>query len=120
MPEGSHYIFIDGGMADNPRPMMYQSSYSFDVVSPTSTDRTTYTIAGKFCESGDILASNITLPITQPNQHIVVYGTGAYNYSMASNYNRFCKPAMVLVNQGSSRVIIARETYDDIIRYDAP
>ena len=120
VPEGSHYIFIDGGMADNPRPMMYQSSYSFDVVSPTSTDRTTYTIAGKFCESGDILASNITLPITQPNQHIVVYGTGAYNYSMASNYNRFCKPAMVLVNQGSSRVIIARETYDDIIRYDAP
>ena len=115
---GTHYLFIDGGMADNPRPMMYQSEYTFDIVHPSSDHQTTYTIAGKFCESGDILAKNVTLPTANPNDHLVVYGTGAYNYSMASNYNRFCKPAMVLVNQGEPRLIIKRETYEDIIRYD--
>ena len=120
VPGGKNYLFIDGGMADNPRPMMYQSEYTFDIVAPSTTDQATYTIAGKFCESGDILAKNIKLPIAKPNEHIVVYGTGAYNYSMASNYNRFCKPAMVLVHNGSSRVLIQRETYEDIIRYDAP
>ena len=117
--DGQHYLFIDGGMADNPRPMMYQSEYTFDVVSPSSTDQARYTIAGKFCESGDILAKNVTLPVVKPAEHIVVYGTGAYNYSMASNYNRFCKPAMVLVNDESASLLIKRETYEDIIRYDA-
>ncbi len=118
VPGGQNYLFIDGGMADNPRPMMYQSEYTFDIVSPSTTDQIDYTIAGKFCESGDILAKNIRLPIAKPNEHIVVYGTGAYNYSMASNYNRFCKPAMVLVHNGSSTILIQRETYEDIIRYD--
>ena len=80
----------------------------------------TYTIAGKYCESGDILGENIALPIVQPNDLIVVYGTGAYNYSMASNYNRSCKPAMVLVHEGSVKELIRRETYDDIIRFDEP
>ena len=116
---GTHYLFIDGGMADNPRPMMYQSEYTFDIIRPSTSDQSTYTIAGKFCESGDILAKNIPLPTAKPNEHIVVYATGAYNYSMASNYNRFCKPAMVLVNQNKSRLLIKRETYEDIIRYDA-
>jgi diaminopimelate decarboxylase len=117
---GSHYIFIDGGMADNPRPMMYQSQHTFDIVAPTSSKMNTYTIAGKFCESGDIIATNIELPEVTPNQHIVVYGTGAYNYSMASNYNRFCKPAMVLVTNGTAKLMVKRETYADIIRNDMP
>tara|TARA_B100001121_G_scaffold303040_1_gene316449 strand:- start:29472 stop:30758 length:1287 start_codon:yes stop_codon:yes gene_type:complete len=117
--DGQQYLFIDGGMADNPRPMMYQSEYTFDVVSPSTTDQARYTIAGKFCESGDILAKNIVLPIVKPSEHIVVYGTGAYNYSMASNYNRFCKPAMILVNNNVASLLIKRETYEDIIRYDA-
>ena len=117
--DGQQYLFIDGGMADNPRPMMYQSEYTFDVVAPKTSNFATYTIAGKFCESGDILAKNIKLPITKPSEHIVVYGTGAYNYSMASNYNRFCKPAMVLVNNESASLLIKRETYEDILRYDA-
>lgn len=113
-----NYIFVDGGMADNPRPIMYQAKYSFDIVSPSSPDRKKYSIAGKFCESGDILADDIQLPIVKPNDYVVVYGTGAYNYSMASNYNRFCKPAMVLIKDGTSKCIIRRETFEDIIRYD--
>jgi diaminopimelate decarboxylase len=117
---GPHYLFVDGGMADNPRPMMYQSDHTFDVVSPTTDQRTEYKIAGKFCESGDILAHSVSLPTVQPNDTIVVYGTGAYNYSMASNYNRFCKPAMVLVNSGTPRLLVKRETYSDIIQYDVP
>ena len=119
IPDHDTYLFVDGGMADNPRPMMYKSEHTFDIVSPTSSHRQHYTIAGKFCESGDILARNVELPMTKPSQHIVVYGTGAYNYSMASNYNRFCKPAMVMVNSGQSHSLIKRETYEDIIRYDA-
>ena len=117
--DGQQYLFIDGGMADNPRPMMYNSEYTFDAISPTNPNKATYTIAGKFCESGDILAKSIRLPIVKPMERIVVYGTGAYNYSMASNYNRFCKPAMVLVNDAQASLLIHRETYEDIIRYDA-
>ncbi|MEK9728116.1 MAG: diaminopimelate decarboxylase [Candidatus Margulisiibacteriota bacterium] len=115
---GSHYLFVDGGMADNPRPMMYQSQYTFDILDPKSPNRENYKIAGKFCESGDILADNVSLPIANANDIIVVYGTGAYNYSMASNYNRFCKPAMVLVNNAKHRLIVKRETYQDIIQHD--
>ena len=115
---GSHYMFVDGGMADNPRPMMYQSEYTFDVLNPQSADRTTYKIAGKFCESGDILAEKVELPTVKSNDFIVVYGTGAYNYSMASNYNRFCRPAMVLVNDQQHSLIVKRETYSDLIRFD--
>ena len=115
---GSHYMFVDGGMADNPRPMMYQSQYTFDVLSPKTPNREHYKIAGKFCESGDILADNVNLPIVNRDDVVVVYGTGAYNYSMASNYNRFCKPAMVLVNDGHHRLLVKRETYDDLIQHD--
>ena len=118
IPKVKDYIFVDGGMADNPRPIMYQSEYTFEVLRPSTSNRKIYTIAGKFCESGDILAKDVSLPIVSSNDHIVVYGTGAYNYSMASNYNRFCRPAMVLVNDGSASLIVRRETYDDIIRFD--
>ena len=98
--------------------MMYQSEYTFDVLNPKTSERTAYKIAGKFCESGDILADNVTLPLLNAEDIVVVYGTGAYNYSMASNYNRFCKPAMVLVNQGTHRLLVKRETYDDLIQHD--
>ena len=118
IPGVKNYIFVDGGMADNPRPIMYQAKYSFDIVSPSSPDRKSYTIAGKFCESGDILAHDVSLPIAKANDFVVVYGTGAYNYSMASNYNRYCKPAMVLISSGKAKCIIRRETFEDIIRYD--
>lgn len=118
IPNHHPYLFIDGGMADNPRPMLYQAQHSIDIVSPKTDLKETYTIAGKFCESGDILATNCLLPQAQIQDHIVVYGTGAYNYSMSSNYNRFCKPAMVLLSQGNATPLIRRETLDDVIRYD--
>ncbi len=121
VPQGSQYIFVDGGMADNPRFMMYQSAYTFDVISAEPSLQTgVFKIAGKFCESGDVLADGVTLPVPQPNDIMIVYGTGAYNYSMSSNYNRYCKPAMVLVNNGTSRVLVKRETYADIVRHDMP
>lgn len=116
---GSHYVFVDGGMGDNPRPMMYQSKHTVDVISSSNHDgSTTYTIAGKYCESGDILVSDVLLPTVAPGDVVVVYGTGAYNYSMASNYNRFCRPAMVVVGDGAARVLVRRETIEDVIRYD--
>jgi diaminopimelate decarboxylase len=76
------------------------------------------TIAGKHCESGDILIKEATLPVTQPGDIFVVMSTGAYNYSMASNYNRLPRPAGVLVNDGEAELILERETYQDLIRQD--
>lgn len=113
------YLFVDGGMADNPRPMMYNSEYVFKTAKETK-DTHTYSIAGKFCESSDILAENISLPECKPDDIIIVFGTGAYNYSMASNYNRYCRPAMVLVNDSQAKQIVLRETYLDLTRLDLP
>jgi diaminopimelate decarboxylase len=76
------------------------------------------TIAGKFCESGDILIRDIDLPELNYDDVLVVYSTGAYNYSMASNYNRVRRPAMLLVNNGRADIIIRRETYEDVIQWD--
>lgn len=113
------YIFVDGGMADNPRPMMYQAEYTYDLVhQPGGIGVKEYAIAGKFCESGDVLTHKVRLPEVQVGDLLVVYGTGAYNYAMASNYNRAVRPAMVLVSEGTSRELIKRETWDDLMRYD--
>jgi diaminopimelate decarboxylase len=76
------------------------------------------TIAGKHCESGDILIKDIEIPDTEPGDILVVLATGAYNYSMASNYNRLARPAAVLVNEGEANLIIRRETYDDLVKQD--
>jgi diaminopimelate decarboxylase len=78
----------------------------------------TVTIAGKHCESGDILIKEATLPQTEPGDILVVMTTGAYNYSMASNYNRLPRPAAVLVNEGEANLILLRETHEDLIRQD--
>ena len=119
IPNVKSYIFVDGGMADNPRPIIYKSKYTFDVSkNPENNPKKTYSIAGKFCESGDILAEDISLPEIHKHDTIVVYGTGAYNYSMSSNYNRACKPAMILVGENSVKEIIRRETFEDLIRLD--
>lgn len=119
VPNGRKYVAVDGGMADNPRPSMYQAEYSAEVASNVNSEtKETVTIAGRFCESGDILINDIELPKLNPEDIICVYNTGAYNYSMASNYNRVEKPAMVLVNNSLSDIIVNRETLDDLISKD--
>ncbi len=119
IPEIRTYIAVDGGMSDNPRPITYQSVYRAVVANKMSAPITqTVTVAGKHCESGDIVIKNATLPTTNPGDILVVMTTGAYNYSMASNYNRLPRPAAVLVNQGEANLILQRETYQDLIRQD--
>ncbi|MEA5576796.1 diaminopimelate decarboxylase [Anabaena sp. UHCC 0451] len=119
IPDIRTYVTIDGGMSDNPRPITYQSVYRAVVANKMSASLTeTVTLAGKHCESGDILIKNAQLPKTEPGDILVVMGTGAYNYSMASNYNRLPRPAAVLVANGEANLILQRESYQDIIRQD--
>ena len=113
------YVSIDGGMADNPRYALYNADYSVEVANRMNKEKViTATIAGKCCESGDLIQENVSLPKLKAGDTLAVLVTGAYNYSMSSNYNRIPRPAAVMVNNGESRVIIKRETYDDIIRND--
>lgn len=119
IPGVKDYIFIDGGMADNPRPMLYQSQYTFTIANKTTQPHThTYAVAGKYCESGDVLTHQVKLPEAEVGDIVCVFGTGAYNYSMASNYNRCLRPAMVVVNETQSRLLVERETFEDILRHD--
>lgn len=119
VPEIRTYIAVDGGMSDNPRPITYQSIYRTVIANRMSTPLTeTVTVAGKHCESGDIIIQAAQLPPTQAGDILVVMATGAYNYSMASNYNRLPRPAAVLVQDGECNLILARETYQDLIRHD--
>ncbi|MDX2243043.1 MAG: diaminopimelate decarboxylase [Leptolyngbyaceae cyanobacterium bins.302] len=113
------YISVDGGMSDNPRPITYQSVYRAVVANRMSAlaDQTV-TIAGKHCESGDVLIKDAKLADAQPGDILVIPATGAYNYSMSSNYNRIPRPAAVLVNAGDANLILQRETYADLIRQD--
>ncbi len=113
------YVAVDGGMSDNPRPITYQSVYRALVANRMSaplTEKTT--LAGKHCESGDVVIQEADLPALTANDVIVVAGTGAYNYSMASNYNRVPRPAAILVNAGDAHLIIQRETLQDLMRHD--
>jgi len=113
------YVTVDGGMSDNPRPITYQSVYlalMANRMSAALTERVT--IAGKHCESGDVLIRDALLPVTQPGDVLVIPTTGAYNYSMSSNYNRIPRPAAVVVNKGEANLILQRETYTDLIRQD--
>ncbi len=119
IPEIRTYVAIDGGMSDNPRPITYQSVYRAVVANRMSAPLTqTVTIAGKHCESGDILIKQAQLPDCEPGDILVVMATGAYNYSMASNYNRLPRPAAVVVSAGEANLILQRETYQDLIRQD--
>jgi diaminopimelate decarboxylase len=119
VPGIRQYLSIDGGMSDNPRPITYQSVYRCLVANKMSAvcDQKV-TVAGKHCESGDVLIHDAMLPTTAPGDILVVPVTGAYNYSMASNYNRIPRPAAVLVKDGQSDVIITRETYADLVKND--
>jgi len=119
VPQGKKYVAVDGGMADNPRPSMYQAKYHAMIANKAQDAASeTVTVAGRYCESGDILLHNIELPEPEPGDILCVFCTGAYNYSMSSNYNRVPKPAGIVVHKGQSDVIIKRETYQDIISLD--
>lgn len=113
------YVAVDGGMADNPRYILYQSDYDVLVADRAAQPRDfKATIAGRCCESGDLIQENTMIQKPENGDILAVLATGAYNYSMASNYNRIPKPAMVMVNNGIPRIIIQRETYEDLVRND--
>lgn len=116
---GSHYVAVDGGMSDNIRPALYQARYTFmSALRPDAPHDRAYTVAGKLCETGDILGRDVMLPAIEPGELIACAGTGAYGYSMASNYNKQPKPAVVAVFGGEKRVLARRETYEDLVRLD--
>ena len=113
------YLAVDGGMGDNPRPALYGSKYTAIIANRANENPVEkISIAGKCCESGDMLIWDADLPIVAAGDIIAVFATGAYNYPMSSNYNRRPRPAMVLVNNGSAELILKRESYEDLIRND--
>lgn len=119
IPNIRTYVSIDGGMCDNPRYALYKSEYEAIVANKANEERLEkVTIAGKCCESGDLIGEEMPLQHAESGDIIAVCATGAYNYSMSSNYNRIQKPAVVFVNNGESRIVVKRETLDDIIRND--
>lgn len=119
VPHGKKYVAVDGGMADNIRPAMYEAEYIAQIANKPDFELSqNVTIAGRFCESGDILIKDINLPEIEEGDILCVFNTGAYNYSMVSNYNRVQKPAMVLVNNSQSDIIVNRETLEDLISKD--
>mgnify|MGYP002324639136 CR=1 FL=1 len=102
-----------------PRYILYQSAYDAIVANKADQPKDTkVTIAGKCCESGDLIGENMPLQACEPGDIIAVCATGAYNYSMSSNYNRLQKPAVVFVKDGTSRVVVKRETLEDLVRND--
>ena len=113
------YVAVDGGMTDNPRPALYAAKYQALLANKAEEKPVeTVSIAGKCCESGDMLIWDIELPWVEAGDILAVLATGAYNYSMSSNYNRLPRPAMVLVKQGQADLIIKRENYEDLLRND--
>ena len=113
------YLIVDGGMTDNPRPILYDAKYEAVILDKIdTTPKEIVTIAGKCCESGDILIKDLKLPLAALGDLLVVFSTGAYHYSMSSNYNGLTKPAVVLVNNGKSGLMVQRETYADLVKND--
>jgi len=106
-------------MADNPRPSLYQARYEAVLANRANEEAAELvSITGKCCESGDMLIWDLDLPKVQPSDLLAVSSTGAYNYSMSSNYNRLTRPEVVLVKNGQADVIVKRETYSDLLRND--
>lgn len=117
IPDVRTYISVDGGMPDNLRPALYGAEYEAVVANKMNQAKEQcVTIAGKCCESGDILIWDIDVPQVESGDILAVLSTGAYNYSMASNYNRLPRPAVVMVKEGQDRLIVKRETYEDLLK----
>lgn len=119
IPGVRKYVAIDGGMSDNPRYIMYEAQYDGVVANKAGDEPTEIvTLCGKCCESGDILIKDVLLPKIEKGDIACVMSTGAYNYSMSSNYNRIPRPAVVMVSNGEAKIAVKRETYEDVIRND--
>lgn len=115
------YVAVDGGMSDNMRPMLYDSRYEAMLANKATVEPgVVVTVAGKHCESGDILVRDVKIAPPEPGDVLVTPGTGAYGYALANNYNGQPRPAVVLVRDGRARVIVARETWDDVVRLQRP
>lgn len=119
IPDVRTYVSVNGGMVDNPRYILYQAEYEALVADKANEEKTeVITLAGRCCESGDLIGENMPIQKVESGDIIAVLATGAYNYSMSSNYNRLPKPAVVMVKGGKTRVAVKRETLEDIIRND--
>ena len=119
IPNIRTYVSVDGGMGDNPRYALYQSKYDVEVANKANLPKTeTVTVAGKCCETGDLIGEGMPIQPVEPGDILAVLATGAYNYSMSSNYNRIPKPPVVMIRDGKSRVVVKRETFEDIVRND--
>ncbi len=113
------YVAIDGGMTDNPRYALYEAAYEFELPEKVNEPKTSMvTIAGRCCESGDMLGKDVVIQKPEAGDLLCTLATGAYCYSMASNYNRVPRPPVVMVRGGTSKVIIKRETYEDLVKND--
>jgi diaminopimelate decarboxylase len=119
IPGFRKYVSVDGGMPDNPRYALYQSRYTALIANHASAPRTErVTIAGRCCESGDLLGEDMELSRAKRGDILAMLVTGAYNYSMASNYNRLPRPPIIMIKDGKARVAVRRETYEDLVRND--
>ncbi|ALC90062.1 diaminopimelate decarboxylase [Bacillus sp. FJAT-18017] len=121
VPGVRNYLAVDGGMSDNIRPALYQAKYEAVLASrPLAEPKETVSVAGKCCESGDMLIWDLPLPEVGEEEVLAVFCTGAYGYSMANNYNRIPRPAVVFAENGHASLVVKRETYEDLIRHDLP
>ncbi|MGJ9382430.1 diaminopimelate decarboxylase [Salipaludibacillus sp. CF4.18] len=119
IPDIRTYISVDGGMTDNIRPALYQAEYEAVLANKANEENTeVVSIAGKCCESGDMLIWDISLPQTTQGDILAVFSTGAYGYSMANNYNRILRPAVVFVENGEHECVIERESLEDLVRHE--
>ena len=119
IPDIKNYVSVDGGMPDNPRYALYQSQYEFVIANKAKAPyEYPCSVAGRCCESGDLIGENIMLQTPEKGDILAVEVTGAYNYSMASNYNRLPRPALVILNNGEDRVAVRRESFEDLIKND--
>ena len=119
IPGYKNYVSIDGGMTDNPRYALYGSAYTLYLANRVREEANfNCSVVGRCCESGDIIQENVMLPKPVRGDIVAVCTTGAYNYSMASNYNRLARPPIVMINNRQDYVAVKRETLDDIIKND--
>ena len=115
----STWVAVDGGMSDNLRPMMYGARYEAMIADrPLAAGETVCHLAGKHCESGDVIVRDVRLPDPAPGDVVVTPATGAYGYAMANNYNGVPRPPVVFVRDGEARVVVRRETYADLMSRD--